>query len=304
MTTSRADTLHPDALAAIARTRADGLHFWGRMLGVSTVPVTEGTTLLRATGGTDVTTLATLADVCLGYAVRASLGNGHRLATSSLSLQRVALPAAGAITCGSRLVWTGSHGRRALVEAYAEDAAGTLVATARAWMVVLPVAPGSTVVPMPWERDGAAEPVEVLQDSLTDIELEVTTTATAAIERAAISGLPLAEELLEVTWTADGTGRVVGTLTAGAHLGNRVGNMQGGATYGLAAIAATRAAALGDGPEQHLADGSLQFLRAIAGGELRVTATVLRRGRSVTFVDVVIERDDATVASAHFSFMA
>jgi acyl-coenzyme A thioesterase PaaI-like protein len=35
-----------------------------------------------------------------------------------------------------------------------------------------------------------------------------------------------------------------------------------------------------------------------------VSATLVRRGRSVSFVDTLVEADDVAVASAHFTFMA
>lgn len=300
MTTARpASTrrLHPDALAAVARTRAEGMHFWGRMLGLGLSPTSDGTPLLQATGGTDATVVATLVDISLGQAIRAELGTANRLATVSLSLQHVRI-GHGPITCGGRLVWIDPDGRRALAKAFAQDARGSLVATAQAWMAVVPLDPASTIVPMPWERPptvvGALGPGD-----LTPTELAAATTATRALERAATSGRPVAEELLGLRWTERGD-QVVGVAPNGPHLGNRVGNVQGGALYGLAAVAAGRLV----GADQRLADGAIQYLRPGTGEQLRVSATLVRRGRSVSFVDTLVEADDVAVASAHFTFMA
>lgn len=293
------DVLDPAALAAVARTRAQGLHFWGRMLGIETVTSADGTPLLRACAGTDPTTVATLTDVSLGQAIRADLGNDLRLATTSLTMQHVAAPS-GPVTCGSRVVWMHPDGHRALAQAYAEDAAGALVATARAWFTVLPVPVGTTIVPMPWERAASVEaPVALVASDLTPDELVAVRTATAALRRRQQAGKPLAEELLDMTWAPDGD-RLSGTATLGPHLGNRVGMLQGGALYGAMALTAQRLA----GPDLMLAEGSLQYLRPGQGGRLRVTATMARRGRTAAFVETTAEIDGRRVAAGHHTFFA
>lgn len=298
--TATGGPLHPAALAAVARTRARGLHFWGRMLGIDTVMSPDGTPMLRAAGECDPTTVATLTDVCLGQAIRTELGNELRLATTSLTLQHVADPV-GPVTCGSRVVWMHPDQHRALAQAYAEDAEGALVATARAWFSVLPLPAGTTIVPMPWERE--PEPGELprlVPADLTPDELASARAATAALQRRTGSGRPLAEELLGATWRHDGENRLVGTAALGPHLGNRIGMLQGGALYGLAATAAQRLA----GPDLVLAEGSLQYLRPGQVGDLVVTATMTRRGRTAAFVDILVEIDGREVATGHHTFFA
>ena len=102
--------LHPAALHAVARTRAEGLHLWGRMLGLASVPGdlprADGEYLLQA-AGTDITSLATLTDVGAGFTIRGHLGDQVRLATTSLSLQPTgpAQPLVpGPVICSSRLI--------------------------------------------------------------------------------------------------------------------------------------------------------------------------------------------------------
>jgi acyl-coenzyme A thioesterase PaaI-like protein len=303
--------LHPAALRAVARTRAEGLHLWGRMLGLRLAPDTtsraDGEYLLQAEsldGRPDVTTLATLVDVGAGYTIRGHLGGGVRLATTSMSLQPTALataPATGPLTCRSRLFWLAPDGDRALIRGYVTDATGAPIATATVWMVVLGTSPAGAVVPMPWDGPGPGESeARLTAADLTEPELAFATSATAAIERSGRSGRPVAEELLDVTWTPDGTDRLIGTVSHGPHLGNRVGNVQGGALFGLTATAAGRL--VGEG--QQLADGSVQFLRPGTGGDLRVVATTVRRGRTVSAVDAVVECDGRVLVSAQFTLMA
>lgn len=305
--------LHPDTLQAVARTRAQGLHFWGRMLGITAAP--HGASATNPTGpmiltasAADVTTVATLSDVGLGSALRAhhaaESGGVLRLATTSLTIQHAgsatgARPATDSVTCTSGVSWIDPAGSRALMSATVSDDSGRLVASAQGWMAMLPVAPGTAIIPMPWEVQ-AVDIEKLAPGDLTEAEYAAADTGTQALERALASGLPLAEELLGVSWTADEDGkRLTGTLATGPHLGNRVGNVQGGSLYGLAATAASRLA----GPEHQLSDGSMQFLRPGTGGELRVTATMLRRGRTISFVDTTIEQGDVLIASAHFTLM-
>lgn len=291
--------LDADALAAIARTRAQGLHFWGRILGIDTITAPDGTPLLRAAAGADLTAVATLTDVSLGQVIRAGIEGPIRLATTSLTIQHVTAPS-GAVSCGSRVIWMDPAGHRALAQAYAEDDAGALVATARAWFSVLPLPAGTPYTPMPWERDAdqGALPTLTAAD-LTADELAAAQAATAAQQRRTESGLGLAEELLDVDWRTDGD-RVVAAAAFGPHLGNRVGMLQGGALYGITALAAQRAA----GPGMVLAEGSLQYLRPGHEGEIIATASLTRRGRTVAFVDVSVEIAGREIATGHHTFFA
>lgn len=306
--------LHPDTLQAVARTRAQGLHFWGRILGITAPP--HGASAADPTGpmiltasAADVTTVATLSDVGLGSALRAhhvAEGGGVlRLATTSLAIQHAGSTTGTTdtvsrpITCTSGVSWIDPAGSRALMSATVSDDSGRLVASAQGWMAMLPVAPGTAVIPMPWEVQ-AVDVEELAPGDLTEAEYAAADLGTQALARAAASGLPLAEELLGVSWTTDEDAKVlIGTLSTGPHLGNRVGNVQGGSLYGLAATAAARLA----GPEHQLSDGSMQFLRPGTGGELRVTATMLRRGRTISFVDTTIEQGGVLITSAHFTLM-
>lgn len=295
--------LHPAALRAVARTRGEGLHLWGRMLGLASVPDdvprADDEYLLQAAGA-DITSLATLTDVGAGYTIRGHLGDQVRLATTSLSLQPIgpaAAAASGPVTCRSRLIWLAPDLSRALVRGYVTDPGGAPIATATVWMVVLSSEPAASLVPMPWEGPGAGP--ALTESDLTPDEWTFAVSASAAIARSAASGRPVPEELLDVTWTLGSDTRLIGTVPHGPHLGNRVGNVQGGALFGLAATAATRLVG-----GQQLADGSVQYLRPGTGGDLQVTATMVRRGRTVSAVDATVTCDRRELIGARFSLMA
>lgn len=289
------------ALGAVARTRAQGLHFWGRVVGVSIVGTHEDTTVMQlgAENARDATALATVADLSLGFAVRARGAAGSRLATTSLSLQLTA-PAQGAVACTSRVAWSNDDGR-ALSEAVLQDDTGTLVGLARAWFLVLPLPAGVTITPMPWEREPDGVP-PLRADDLTPVEHAAALAATQARARSASGGLGFPEELLGLTW-AEGPGdddAILGAAELGPHLANRVGDAQGGALYGAAATAARRLA----GPGQTVVDGAMQYLRPGRGDRLSVTARALRRGRRAEFVDAEVSVDGRVAATARFTLLA
>ena len=123
--------------------------------------------------------------------------------------------------------------------------------------------------------------------------------AVAAGERAARRGTAISDELLPFGWESPAEGRTSGTLRIGPELANRVGHVQGGALYGAAALAATRALDL---PEARLLDGHYQFLRPADGTVLVAQAAVLRRGRRAAFVEARLQVENKLVGSGLFGF--
>lgn len=302
--------LHPAALGAAARSRALGLHFWGQLIGVTPLDTRPGHTRMRLVPEStvlprdprvdipvDVTSLVTLADLCLGFAVRANAPRDRRLATTSLSFQQVSRPQ-GSVTCHSEVIWTSPDGGRSLVHAHLTDGAERPVAEAQAWFLTLPIPPDSSLTAMPWERRATAVP-RLAEADLTEVERAAATAATSASERATANASPLARELLGLEWSESTGDRVVGSAEIGPHLANRIGDVQGGALFGIAATAASRLV----GEDLVLADAGMQYLRPVRGTRLVVTATTVRRGRSVGFVDARIEVDGETTNVARLTFL-
>ena len=98
-------------LRAIALNRTPGLHFPGNFIELSFDQVASGDTRVSyepgphcvdAHGGTDIGSLAVLADFALGTAVRADLHPATRLATVSMTLELGAAPRAGIVRAASR----------------------------------------------------------------------------------------------------------------------------------------------------------------------------------------------------------
>src|SRR3990170_5184559 len=100
------DRIRRRVLRAIALNRTPGLHFPGNFLELSFDQVASGDTRVShqtgphcadAHGGSDLGSLAVLADFALGTSVRAELDPATRLATVSMTLELGAAPRAGIV---------------------------------------------------------------------------------------------------------------------------------------------------------------------------------------------------------------
>lgn len=300
------------ALGAVARTRALGLHVWGHLLGIEgeRVPDGEGGGGGGGVGGGGVVlrmpaagaplpavAVASLADLALGSAVRARIGAGRRLGTTSLSVQHVDPRPRGPLVARG----LAAHVDEAQGHARCEvtDAAGGLVALATGWFFALPVPEGRRLQPLPWERDDARVSA-VRPEDLDERERGAVAAAVAAEDRAAAAATAVADELLGLRFEDAGHDRARGELAVGLHVTNRVGHVQGGALYGVAARAAEAAA--GDGLV--VVDGQLQLLRPADGDVLVAEAEVLRRGRRATFAAARLSVDGRLVAVAQLGLAA
>jgi hypothetical protein len=75
----------------------------------------------------------------------------------------------------------------------------------------------------------------------------------------------------------------------------RVGQMQGGALYGAAAVAA--AAAVGDGWQ--ISSGYVQYLRPVDAARVSLRSRMIRRGRRAAFSDVLVAAEGRDALIGH-----
>jgi acyl-coenzyme A thioesterase PaaI-like protein len=139
----------------------------------------------------------------------------------------------------------------------------------------------------------------VAPDGLEPHEAQFLANVQAAHARAAAAGTAVEDELVHLAWQRSEPGRARGGLTIGPELGNRVGHLQGGALYSVAARAAGHALAEA---RWQLAEGSYQFLRPGEGRVLDAEATVLRGGRATAFVQARLAVDGKAVGAGLFTF--
>lgn len=280
------------ALRAVARHRALGLHFLGHYLGIEGLPDrSDGATRLvlrRLTDADDLVghvELGVLVDLAMGQAVCARLAQGMRLATSSLVMHVSPIPARRPVEAHASVDWLEDRagGGSAAVRFDVVDADQRTVATGSGSFVTIAAGDDTNVAIVDWSRE--------VPDSLPSrAELTPNEAAVvAAIEATASRGAETVDGLVDLSWdriagpTTQPT--LTGRLLVGAQHENRVGDLQGGLVFGVGAIAASR---LCEG-RRRVVDGQVLYLRPAGHGLLDITATLLRRGRRMAFVRVVLE---------------
>ena len=99
-------------------------------------------------------------------------------------------------------------------------------------------------------------------------------------------------------------GRCVAELDAGPHLHHPGGIVHGGVAYGLAdsAMAHALIAMLDAGMNCSTIEMKMSYLAPVREGLMRAEANVLKKGRTVAFIEAKVACDERTVATASASF--
>ncbi|MGH8869913.1 MAG: acyl-CoA thioesterase domain-containing protein [Actinomycetes bacterium] len=292
------------ALVAVARTRALGMHFYGHFLGIG-APGGAGERLVldpQTSPGTGCAgspgELASLADLAMGSAVRSALGAGLRLGTTSLSLHHLREPAPGRLTATARVLWSTGDPGDGHTHCTVEDSGGQPVLAAHGWFVVLPSPDGRVLAPLPWESDADVALPVLVPDDLDAQEREAVAEVQSLETQARARTCSVAALLTEPRALEEREdGALCGVVPVTRAVGNRVGHVQGGALYGIAAAAAEAVM----GPEWALSDGYAQYLRPADGREMGVQARSLRRGRRAGFTEVTLSVREKAVVTARFT---
>ena len=291
------DQIRRRVLRAIALNRTPGLHFPGNFIELSFDQVASGDTrvsyetgphCVEAHGGSDLGSLAVLADFALGTAVRADLHPATRLATVSMTLELGTAPRAGVVRAASRCHgFSGKgDGRTGRSRVVLEDPGGEVGYGSGTFMVLEPP-PERTLHPVPHRKRGDAEPPPLAERDLAPDELRILRHADEALERSAKTRQPFIRHFWGfLPQAARGAGTCV--MPIGPHVGNRVGFVQGGILLGLAAV--TASAAL---PDTWMLSGiAAAFISPGDGAALKAQANVVHHGRRVSVVRTELTRSD------------
>jgi acyl-coenzyme A thioesterase PaaI-like protein len=294
---SAAERIRAQVLRAIALNRTPGYHFPGNFIELSfdrvasedtRVSYQTGPHCVDRNGEADIGSLAMLADFALGTSVRAGLDPATRLATVSMTLELASRPRAGTISAASRchgFVGEG-EGRVGRSRVVLDAAAGEIGYGSGAFMVLKPP-PQVTLHPVPLRRRGDAPPPSLAERELAPDELRILRHAEEALERAAKSGHAFVRHFWGFLPEAT-RGAASCVMPNGPHVGNRVGNVQGGILLGLAA--ATASAAL---PESWMPGAiSAAFANPGEGPALKAQANVVHHGRRLSVVRTEVTRSD------------
>jgi acyl-coenzyme A thioesterase PaaI-like protein len=295
-------THHPDPHAAeiraqvlrgIAGNRTPGLHFPGFFLDIrwhevahegARVSIADGPHCRDADGGMDVAALAILADTALATATRQLVAPGARLATLHMQLQFTGAPAVGEVSADARLLGfgTGAALEQSLTSATLH-ANGKPVCYASGEFVPLNPPLGVTLAPLPWQRKGVPAVVPPAENTLDTHERAILKACDAALAKSS----PHAS-FVQHFWggapkrVAHGASMRV---AIGAHLGNRVGHVQGGISFGIAAACARAAVPA----TMMLSNVSAWYISPGHGKALTVRSRVMHAGRTIAVVRTEIK---------------
>ena len=293
---------HPDPHAAairaqvlrgIAGNRTPGLHFPGYFLDLqwleaagsaARLTIADGAHCRDANGEIDVAALAILADTALATATRLKIPPGARLATIHMQIQFTGALCTGEIGADAQLLGfsTGSALRQSLTSATL-SANGKPVCYASGEFVLLDPPPGVTLAPLPWQHIEAPA-IVALADSALDVrERQILQACDAALARTTAQA-----SFIQHFWGgAPRRTRSGATMRVaiGPHIGNRVGHVQGGISFGIAAACASSAVPA----TMMLSNVSAWYISPGHGKSLGVQSRVVHAGRTIAVVRTEIK---------------
>ena len=274
-------------LAGIARNRIPGFHFPGNFLEVAydridpsatRVSLEPGPHCLDARGETSIGAIAMVADIALAASVRAALDSmTTRLATVSMHLQFTGAAMAGRVEGEGafQAFIEGAAARQGLAR-MSIHCGGRLACFGTGAFMALAPPPGVTMHPVVTDRPANAPFIGEI--SLDPEERGILATADAALARASPE-----VAFIDAFWgyeprkAGDGAACV---MMNGAHVGNRVGHVQGGLLAGLAAVTARAALP----PEWTLSSITACFVSPGEDARLHARSAITRQGRETAVV--------------------
>jgi acyl-coenzyme A thioesterase PaaI-like protein len=283
-----AEEIRAHVLRGIAGNRTPGLHFPGFFLDIqwhevageaARVSIADGPHCRDANGEMDVAAIAILADTALATATRLLISPGARLATIHMQIQFTGAPATGDVDAEARLLGFGAGAalHQSLTSATL-SANGKPVCYASGEFVLLDPPPGITLAPLPWQQQQAQPGAPLDTGTLDARERSILKACDAALAKSSSHA-----SFIQHFWggvpkrVAHGTSMRV---PIGPHLGNRVGHVQGGISFGMAAACACAAVP----STMMLSNVSAWYISPGHGKALTVRSRVVHAGRSVAVV--------------------
>ena len=274
---------------AMAGNREPGLHFPGFFLGLRPHAISKdgvhmslpyGPHCTNANGDVNISALAVLADLASGVAVREHIAQNIRMATLCLQLQFTGAPARGDLHarthCDGLLQGASATQGRAIGSIRSgHDTVCNIMAS-----FATPSLPaGVNLVPMNWELTGRAQSNEPLALKQMHANERMLIRRARVALKASAHGRAFVEHL----WghiAKPAKGGSINSVPLGMHNGNRVGHVQGGVLFGIAA--ATAQAALPT--VSKLTGASAWYISGGTGHSLRLRSRLLQHGRTVGVV--------------------
>jgi acyl-coenzyme A thioesterase PaaI-like protein len=273
-------------LRAISLNRTPGYHFPGNFIDLSFDRVASADTRVSyESDESDIGSLAVLADFALGTAIRADLDPATRLATVSMTLELAAMPRPGNVSAAARCHGFVGEGEGSIGRARVsiEDRLDEIGYGSGAFMVLKPP-PGVELHPVPHRERGDPEPPALEARDLAPDELRILRRAEEVMQR---QEKPFMRHFWGFLPQAVPGGATC-VMPNGPHVGNRVGYVQGGILFGLAAATATAAL-----PETwRLSLAAAAFISPGDGPALRAQASIVHQGQRSAVIRTEVTRSD------------
>ena len=278
-------------LHGLALNRAPGFHFAGNFLGISydrvaaddaRISLDPGTHCEDAAGEVSLGAVAMLADIALASSIRAAIGSDSaRLATVSMHLQFTGVPLAGRLEAhGTSEGFTSSAAQQGLAR-FTMDANAARACFGMGAFMALPPPKGTTMSPVVMARERMVPPLT--EDDLDDSERAILARADAALARSDAK-----HAFISRFWGYEprhARGAAEATMDTGAHVGNRVGHVQGGILVGFGATCAIAALP----SAWRLASATACFVSPGEGKQLHARSALVHRG-----MDTAVVRTEVT----------
>jgi acyl-coenzyme A thioesterase PaaI-like protein len=284
----QAQAIRAQVLRGIALHRHLPLHFPGHFLGLDWpridrdgvhMSIADGPHCRDANGTVNISALAILVDTALATCARPGLDVGARLATLRMDLRFTGAPVTGRIGAEAQLLgFNRETGMRTSLSNATVLANNEIVAHASGEFAALDPPPGVALDPLPWEQEVPAQITPLSASDLAADERAILKTCDAALARTSED-----RSFIQNFWgglpksTARGARNRV---TIGPHLGNRVGYLQGGVSFGIAVTCACAAAPA----NMTLSSASAWFIGPGRGKTLLVNSRVVHVGRNMAVV--------------------
>lgn len=289
------------ALRAIALNRIPGYSFCGNFFDFSYDSADQDHSIVHIkpeaqsvgpSGQVHTVVQAILADMGLATCLRYNIGDRHRTATVSLTLQFTGAVSNGNLvaTSYSQAHLQGVQGRQGISQTRL-TCGEELVAIGSAAFMILPMPEGTILPPVPWvsEKPPANPPLDL--ESLSEKEQWILHRIRHSVTACEQSGqnflshfLSLAPKLVE--------GGAISEVENGPHIGNRVGHVQGGIILAIGMVCAS--AALGD--EWLLSGVTATYISPGEGDMIRTKAVIVHRGRMTSVVKTTVASGSGKVA--------
>ena len=275
-------------LRAIALNRTPGYHFPGNFIDLSFDRVDSANTRLSYETDMqdpgDIGSLAVLADFALGTAIRADLDPATRLATVSMTLELAAMPRPGTVSAAARCHGFVGEGEGSIGRARVSIEGGGEIGYGSGAFMVLKPPPGVDLHPVPHRKRGDPEPPALEARDLAPDELLILRRAEEALQQ---QKKPFMRHFWGFLPEA-ARGGATCVMPNGPHVGNRVGYVQGGILFGLAAATATAAL-----PETwRLSLAAAAFISPGDGPALRAQAGIVHQGQRSAVIRTEVTRSD------------